>query len=63
MSKADFILVGIIAGTVLTVVFSLVGYNLYTNAKQRDLYEKCLAMTEKLIVADIKSSSFPWCRL
>lgn len=33
--------------TILIVVFSTIGYNLYTNAKNRELYMECLKQAEK----------------
>ena len=56
---------------ILLVIFALIfggvianlSYSLYTNAENRKLYAECLRLTEKLLDADPKRISVPFCRL
>lgn len=40
--KETIIVVSIICSLILALVLSTIGYNLYTNAKNREQYELCL---------------------
>ena len=53
----------IIAVTIaaITVVSLLICANLYTKSKERDLYEKCLRISERMLDADPKRISIPYC--
>lgn len=48
---------------IASVIGLLVGYNLYTNSENRKLYAECLRITERLLDADPKRISTPYCRL
>ena len=53
----------LIVALLVSLAFSTLGYNLYTNAENRKLYAECLKLTERLLDADPKRISTPFCSL
>ena len=48
-------------GLVFAIVIAIIGYNLYTGEKTRELYEKCLGINQQII--DGGGRDYLYCRL
>lgn len=46
--KPEVIIPGVLLGTLVLLCAMVVGYHLYTNAKNRELYAECLRVSERM---------------
>ena len=58
MNKPEIFIPSLMFGALVLIVAIIASYNLYTNAKNRELYAECLRVVERVTERSERSKTF-----